>query len=70
MNQQIDLKRESSPDHTGDQNWRWEQGFVDHHGIYLDRQEAWKVAEAAGQIVRRVGGDTVKGGTPYSENLY
>ena len=47
-----------------------EQGFVDQHGIFLDRIEAWKVAESAGQIVYRVGGDTADGGTLYSENLY
>lgn len=46
------------------------QGFIDQHGVFMDRQEAWKVAEAAGQIIRRVGGDTSKGGTLYSENLY
>lgn len=28
------------------------QGFVDQHGIFMDRREAWKVAEAAKQIVR------------------
>ena len=47
-----------------------DQGFVDNNGEYMTRQEAWKVAEAAGQIIRRVGGDTSDGGTLYSENLY
>lgn len=47
-----------------------EQGFIDQHGVFMDRQEAWKVAEAAGQIIRRVGGDTMDGGTLFSENLY
>ena len=47
-----------------------EQGFIDQRGVFLTRQEAWKVAEAAGQIIRRVGGDTADGGTLYSENLY
>lgn len=47
-----------------------EQGFIDQHGEFLNRQEAWKVAEAAGQIIRRVGGDEANGGTLYSENLY
>lgn len=46
------------------------QGFIDQHGVFMDRQEAWKVAEAAGQIIRRVGGDTLDGGTLFSENLY
>lgn len=47
-----------------------EQGFVDQRGVFLSREEAWRVAEAAGQIRRRVGGDTRNGGTLYSENLY
>lgn len=47
-----------------------EQGFIDQHGIFMDRNEAWIVAEAAGQIIRRVGGDEADGGTLYSENLY
>lgn len=49
--------------------WRHEaeQGFIDQHGVFLTREEAWVVAEAAGQIIRRVGGD---GQRLYSENLY
>ena len=47
-----------------------DQGFVDNRGNFLLRVEAWKVAEAAGQIIRRVGGDDTNGGTLYSENLY
>lgn len=46
------------------------QGFIDQHGVFMNRREAWKVAEAAGQIIRRVGGDDADGGTLYSENLY
>lgn len=46
---------------------RNEQGFVDQFGKFLTREEAYKVAVAAGQIVRRCGGDE---GTLYSENLY
>ena len=45
----------------------WEQGFVDQRGEFLTREDAWKIAEAAGQIIRRVGGD---GGRLFSENLY
>lgn len=45
----------------------WEQGFVDQRGAFLTREEAWKVAFDAGQILRRVGGDE---GHLYSENLY
>lgn len=47
-----------------------EQGFIDQHGAFLTRAEAWKVAEAAGQILYRCGGDTRDGGTLFSENLY
>jgi hypothetical protein len=46
------------------------QGFIDQRGVFMTRQEAWKVAEAAGQILYRCGGDTRDGGTLYSENLY
>lgn len=53
---------------TGD---RWEQGFVDKYGNFQTREEAWLIAEAAGQIRRRVGGDHAFGaGKLYSENLY
>ncbi len=47
-----------------------EQGFVDQYGVFMSRQEAWSVAEAAGQIRHRCGGDTANGGTLFSENLY
>ena len=47
-----------------------EQGFVDRFGKFHNREEAWKIAEPAGQIRRRVGGDTINGGTLFSENLY
>lgn len=47
-----------------------EQGFIDQHGVFMGRQEAWKVAKEAGQIIRRVPGDDEDGGTLYSENLY
>lgn len=48
--------------------WRTaEQGFVDQYGTFLTREEAWVIAEANGQIIRRVGGDGEK---LFSENLY
>ena len=49
---------------------RVEEGFIDQFGAFMSRTEAWQVAEAAGQIIRRVGGDDADGGTLYSENLY
>ena len=47
-----------------------EQGFIDQRGEFMSRTEAWVVAAAAGQIIRRCGGDDADGGTLYSENLY
>ena len=47
-----------------------EQGFIDQRGVFMSRTEAWSVAAAAGQIIRRCGGDDADGGTLYSENLY
>lgn len=47
-----------------------EQGFLTNRYRFVNRQEAWKIAEANGQILRRVGGDDTDGGTLYSENLY
>jgi hypothetical protein len=47
--------------------WNAEQGFVDQFGVFMSREEAWKVAEAAGQIKYRCGGD---GKELFSENLY
>lgn len=52
----------------GGDSWRdSEQGFIDNRGNFLTREEAWAVAEAAGQILQRVPGD---GQRLYSENLY
>ena len=50
-----------------DEWYQGEQGFVDQFGKFLSRQESWVVAEKAGQILHRCGGDGVK---LYSENLY
>ena len=44
-----------------------EQGFIDNRGVFMTREEAWKVASDAGQIAYRVGGDE---GKLFSENLY
>lgn len=52
----------------GDEDWsKAEQGFIDNRGHFLTREEAWIVAEEAGQILRRVPGDGQK---LFSENLY
>jgi hypothetical protein len=49
---------------------KFAEGFIDKFGKWHTREEAWVIAEAAGQIIRRVGGDTTNGGRLFSENLY
>lgn len=44
-----------------------EEGFVDQFCVFMDRYEALKVAQAAGQLRRRCGGDNR---WLSSENLY
>lgn len=44
-----------------------EQGFIDQHGAFYNRDEAWVVAHRNGQIVRD---ESRCIGTLYSENLY
>ena len=52
----------------GVNTWRdAEQGFIDQHGIFLNREEAWGIAERNGQILRRVGSYIP---SLFSENLY
>jgi hypothetical protein len=47
------------------------QGFVDQHGVYMTREEAYQVAGAAGQIVYpEACGDGLDGPKLYSEGLY
>lgn len=49
-------------------DWRFaEQGFIDQYGVFMTREEAFKVAKAQNQIVRKVGGDETR---LFSENLY
>lgn len=43
-----------------------DQGFIDQFKKYYTREEAWKIAEANGQILREVSSP----GELYSENLY
>lgn len=46
-----------------------EQGFIDQRGVFMDRTEAYQVAEAAGQLnVRRE--KTPGKGILFSEDLY
>lgn len=46
------------------------QGFLTSKYRFVDRFEAWKIAESQGQILRRVPGDDKNGGKLFSENLY
>lgn len=48
----------------------YEEGFVDRFGVFHTREEAWKIASAANQIIRRCGGDDHGDGRLFSENLY
>jgi hypothetical protein len=48
-----------------------DQGFVDQHGVFIDRREAFIVASAAGQITRlEACGRSPDGQRLYSEGLY
>lgn len=48
-----------------------DQGFVDQHGTYMDRYEAYAVASEAGQVVYPDAcATTPKGYKLYSEGLY
>ena len=47
------------------------QGFVDQHGVYMTREEAYQVALAAGQIIYpEACGEGSSGPKLYSEGLY
>ena len=47
-----------------------EEGFIDQHGRFYNRMDAWFIAVLNDQIVKRVGGDGPGQGGLYSENLY
>lgn len=54
--------------YTEDENYcDWEQGFVTNKYRFVDRSEAWIIAEKQGQIIRD---KDLCLGTLYSENLY
>jgi hypothetical protein len=46
--------------------YRWEQGFIDQHGVFYSREQAWEIAEFHHQIVREL----PVTGKLYSEHLY
>lgn len=48
-----------------------DQGFVDKFGVFMSREEAWIVAEAAGQLrYPEACGEGLNGMKLYSEGLY
>lgn len=49
-----------------------DQGFVDQHGVWMDREEAHEVAHFAGQIIRPEACSVSTENVPrlYSEGLY
>jgi len=50
------------------EEWRGaEQGFIDQYGVWITREEAWKIAKAAGQIIW---GADRPDGQLFSEDLY
>lgn len=50
---------------------RAEQGFIDQYGVFMDREEAYDVAEKAGQLnVRRLKSGNVGVRELFSEDLY
>lgn len=68
MHQQIEMRRDGAKfEHRLD----GDQGFVDQHGVFMGRHEAFRVARAAGQYVdaSRCGHD-IDGWKLYSEGLY
>lgn len=68
MRRQIEQRRDGKKfEHRHDQD----QGFVDQRGAYLSREEAYRVAARAGQIVRpHACGEGLDGPKLYSEGLY
>ena len=49
------------------QDGKAEQGFVDQYGVFMDREEAYQVAQAAKQIIYEIPGPK---GMLFSEHLY
>lgn len=68
MHVQIDARHDgASFNHRHDED----QGFVDQHGVWLSREEAYQVALAAGQIIYPDKcGQGLEGMKLYSEGLY
>lgn len=68
MHQQIHLRTDGSKFlHRHDED----QGFIDQHGVFLSREDAYSVALAAAQIIHpEACGEGLDGPKLYSEGLY
>ncbi len=68
MRRQIDARRDGHEfRHRLDEH----QGFVDQHGVFMSREEAYQVAQAAGQLrYPERCGTRLDGPALYSEGLY
>ena len=68
MHRQIEARNDGSKfTHRLDED----QGFVDQSGVFMSREEAYQVADAAGQIRNpRACGEGLDGMKLYSEGLY
>lgn len=68
MRRQIDARHDGAKfKQVHDEN----QGFVDQYGVYVSREEAYRVAQEAGQITRpHACGNGLDGPKLYSEGLY
>lgn len=68
MHEQIKARQDGAKfKHRHDED----QGFVDQHGVYMSREEAYAVARDAGQLFRpEACGRGVNGMKLYSEGLY
>ncbi len=68
MHRQIHARHDG---HTFMHRYDEDQGFVDQRGCFMSREEAYQVAEAAGQIVNTTAcGRGLDGPKLYSEGLY
>lgn len=69
MHRQIEMRRDGEKfTHRHDEH----QGFVDQHGVFMSRAEAYQVARLAGQKIdiKHCGQDPDDGWKLYSEGLY
>jgi hypothetical protein len=66
MHRTINLMKSNGIIMKADPNPMSCQGFMDQHRNWINRKDAWIIAEENGQIIN----DVSSKGTLYSENLY